>query len=166
MKRWLLLLGFFGLIAFGVGCNWSSSTTSSGPQGGPGPGSNAVPFDAESGPHAAGKKVLQNSGCFRCHTVDGARGAVGGGMPMGGPPPGGPGPDGPGPGGPGKGMMGSRGPDLGKVASNPERNVDWFIKYVRNPKSVRPEARMPSFDETKIKDSDLKALAEYLASLK
>jgi cbb3-type cytochrome oxidase cytochrome c subunit len=62
-------------------------------------------------------------------------------------------------------MMPGRGPDLGKVAQNPEHTVEWLMKYVRNPKSVKPEARMPAF-EGRIKEDDLRPLAEYLASLK
>jgi cbb3-type cytochrome oxidase cytochrome c subunit len=118
-------------------------------------------FDTESGPFAAGKKVLVASGCFRCHTVNGVRGPVGGGPPAGGFPGGG-GP--PMPGGPGR-MMGGRAPDLGEVGKDPTHTMDWVMKYVRNPKSVKPEARMPQF-EGRIKDEDLRALAEYLASLK
>ena len=40
------------------------------------------------------------------------------------------------------------------------------MKYVRNPKSVKADAKMPPFDANKIKDADLKALADYLVSLK
>jgi cytochrome c2 len=92
-----------------------------------------------------------------------------GGPPMVGGPPGGPGGP-PGLGGPGGppgpgGMMPGRGPDLGKVGQNPDHTVEWLMKYVRNPKSVKPESRMPSF-EARIKDDDLRALGEYLASLK
>jgi len=105
-------------------------------------------------------------GCMRCHKVNGA--GVGGPQ-MGGPPGGGPGgppgPGGPGPGGPG-GPGGGRGPDLGKVGSDPEHTVDWFIKYVRDPKSFKPNSRMPAQPEAKISDADLRLVAEYLASLK
>jgi cytochrome c2/Ca2+-binding EF-hand superfamily protein len=58
-----------------------------------------------------------------------------------------------------------RGPDLANVGKDPEHTVEWFKDYIRNPKSKKPEARMPSF-EGKIKNDDLNALAEYLASLK
>jgi Ca2+-binding EF-hand superfamily protein/cytochrome c2 len=58
-----------------------------------------------------------------------------------------------------------RGPDLGKVGQDPDHTVDWFKAYIQNPKSKKPDARMPSF-VGKIKDDDLNALAEYLASLK
>ena len=40
------------------------------------------------------------------------------------------------------------------------------MSFIRNPKAIKPEARMPVFDADKIKDYDLRALAEYLASLK
>jgi cbb3-type cytochrome oxidase cytochrome c subunit len=69
-------------------------------------------------------------------------------------------------GGPGGMMGGRRAPDLGKVGGEPGHTVDWFVKYIRNPKSVKPDARMPAFDDKKIKDEDLRVLAEYLASLK
>ena len=58
-----------------------------------------------------------------------------------------------------------RGPDLAKTGANPEHTVEWFIKFVQDPTSVKPQSRMPKF-EGKISDDDLKGLAEYLASLK
>jgi cbb3-type cytochrome oxidase cytochrome c subunit len=64
---------------------------------------------------------------------------------------------------PGMGRM--RGPDLATVGSDPEHTVEWLMEYVQNPKSKKPEARMPGF-EGKISEPDLRALAEYLASLK
>jgi mono/diheme cytochrome c family protein len=163
-QRVLFLLLSFALAVFGLGCNLSSSTSSSNAPGGPNQGSAPPVFDSESGPHAPAKKAMVAAGCMRCHLVNGAR--VGGWPPMGGPPGGGPGGPpglgGPGPGGPG----GGRAPDLGKVGSDPEHTVDWFIKYVRDPKSIKPNSRMPPQNETTIRDSDLRAVAEYLASLK
>jgi len=61
-------------------------------------------------------------------------------------------------------MMG-RGPDLGKVGANPDHTVEWFVKFIKDPSSVKERARMPKF-EGRINDDDLTALAEYLASLK
>jgi mono/diheme cytochrome c family protein len=58
-----------------------------------------------------------------------------------------------------------RGPDLGNAGQDPDHTVDWFKAYIQNPKSKKPNARMPSF-QGKIKDEDLTALADYLASLK
>jgi len=57
----------------------------------------------------------------------------------------------------------SRGPDLGTVGNRHDK--DWLKTQIRQPKSHKKNARMPSF-EGKIKDDDLNALAEYLASLK
>jgi cbb3-type cytochrome oxidase cytochrome c subunit len=149
LQNVLLVLAAFALAVFTFGCNLSSSTSSSTSPNGQTQGPNQPVFDTESGPHAAGKKALVASGCMRCHTVNGARAG------------GAPGPGGPGPGGPG-----ARAPDLGKVGSVTEHNVDWFIKYVRDPKSTKPNSRMPPQPEAKINDADLRAVAEYLASLK
>lgn len=48
--------------------------------------------------------------------------------------------------------------------SQSTHTVEWLIAHIRNPKSHKPESRMPAFDG-KISQEDLKALAEYLASL-
>jgi cbb3-type cytochrome oxidase cytochrome c subunit len=58
-----------------------------------------------------------------------------------------------------------KGPDLVKVASKPERNVEWFIGFVSDPKKTNPDSKMPPF-EKQIKPDDLRALAEFLNSLK
>jgi len=89
----------------------------------------------------AGRQVFE-ANCVRCHAIGGAGGA-----------------DGRGP----RGRM--RGPDLGSVGRDPAHSVEWLMAYIRNPLSQKPDARMPSF-EGKISDSDLRALAEYLAGLK
>jgi cytochrome c1 len=39
------------------------------------------------------------------------------------------------------------------------------MEFIRNPKSKKQNAKMPPF-EGKIKDDDLRAMAEYLESLK
>ncbi len=63
-------------------------------------------------------------------------------------------------------MMGrNRGPDLGKVGQDPAHTLDWLMEHIRNPKAHKPDSRMPPF-EGKIKEEDLRAVAEYLASLK
>src|SRR3954465_3241240 len=106
---WLTCLSLVGLL---LGCGGTNTPSSPKPSGGPPVGPTAGPpsgppagppggppgqgeFDTESGPHTAGKKVVVAAGCFRCHTINGVRGPVGGG-PMGGPPPGPGGPGGPG----------------------------------------------------------------------
>lgn len=160
------------------------------PGGPPGmPGAQA-PVD-ETGPFAAGKAVFAKSNCARCHRMGGAAGPGGPAMAggPGGPPPGGPGPGGPQPGGPQPGgpppggpgaggpprggpgpggfggPPGGRGPDLSKVGADPQHTVEWLMDYVRDPKSIKPDARMPAFG-SRLSDDELRALAEYLASLK
>ena len=134
------------------------------------------------GPFTGGKKVFADSGCARCHTIDGVRlvgkaGPMGGSFPgpggfpgaAGGPPMGFPGPGGgppmggfPGGGGGGKGRKAP--PDLGKVGKDPSHTVEWLMKYIHNPKSIDKKAKMPAFK--KIKEKDLKSLAKYLHKLK
>ena len=158
----LLLLAVAGALGVLAGCNKDAATENTNTAGTPmmsgGPGMGGKVFDADSGPHAVGKKVMVSSGCFRCHAVDGARPAGG----PGGPPkfgPGGPG----GSGGPGRGGMGA--PDLAKVGAGQEHTADWLSQYIQNPKSVKADSKMPPF-EGKMSEDDLKALVEYLASLK
>ena len=86
-----------------------------------------------------------------------------GGM-MGGPPGAPDGMKGGPPGGPGRGGMG--GPDLTKVGAEPEHTKQWITDHVRNPKAHKPQSRMPASGPEKISDSDLSALADYLASRK
>src|SRR5687767_2342813 len=97
-------------------------------------------FDADAEPHVAGKKVIVANGCLRCHSIHLARDAANS-KPV------------------------ESASDLGTVGSDPARNADWFMAFVRRPNSVRPGIRMPAF-EGKINETDLRALAEYLASLK
>jgi cytochrome c2 len=168
MRTRLLLLAAVTAVGILAGCNKDSSTKDAGsgtpppgPTGGPPEGS-AKAFDADSEPHSDGKKVMVQSGCFRCHAVDGARPAGGQKGPAG-PPMGGRG----GPGGPDGGGRG-RGPgapDLGHVASDPAHTADWLTKYIQDPKSVKSDSKMPKF-EGKMSEGDLKNLVEYLASLK
>jgi cbb3-type cytochrome oxidase cytochrome c subunit len=58
-----------------------------------------------------------------------------------------------------------KGPDLGKVGADPTHTPQWLAEHVRNPKIHKPQSRMPSY-AGKIKEEDLLALADYLASLK
>ena len=84
---------------------------------------------------AAGQSVYQANNCARCH-------ALGGG---------------------GAGRRGSKGPDLSRVGA--ERTVDWLVEQIREPRSHKPDSRMPSYGD-KISEDDLRAVASYLASLK
>jgi mono/diheme cytochrome c family protein len=143
-----------------IGCkpeNKSKDQPPGGPPGNMPPMGGPAPPLPETGEHAAGKKVYNVNGCARCHTM-------GGGVEQ---PPGPPKDKGPGqpPAPPGPPGPPTKGPDLSKVASKQGRDVDWFIAYVSDPKKDNPESKMPPFKE-KIKPEDLKALAEFLASLK
>jgi cytochrome c2 len=171
MRTRLLLLTAAGALGALAGCHKDATTESANPAGPPmmsgGPGMGGKVFDADSGPHAAGKKVMVSSGCFRCHAVDGAKpaGGPGGGFGKGGPggpPAGGPGGPPRGPGGPG-GRGGA--PDLGKVGADPVHTTEWLSQYILNPKDVNPNAKMPKF-EGKMSEDDLKNLVEYLVTLK
>jgi len=104
-------------------------------------------FDVESGPHAAGKKVFVANGCFRCHTINLVRGPW------------------PGENDPNDPVKSRSGPDLGATAADPMRDVAWFTAFIRNVDSKFHDSKMPSYDG-KIGDQDLRALTEYLATLK
>jgi mono/diheme cytochrome c family protein len=95
---------------------------------------------------SVGKSVFNNN-CARCHSIGGASA------------------EGPGRGNGGPGGGRNRGPDLSKVGRDPSHTVDWLMAFVREPTSKKPRSRMPGFDG-KIAEADLRALAEYLASLK
>lgn len=56
------------------------------------------------------------------------------------------------------GGRGSGGPDLTFVHRK-HPDADWYRRFVRNPRSVRPNSTMPAF---KLADEDLSALAEFL----
>jgi cytochrome c2 len=135
------------------------------PAGGPGGGGGGLlgpmgPAGAGgggAGEFAAGQRIFTQN-CARCHSMS-AGGPAAGGPGLGA----GAGMGGRGPAG-GGGM--GRGPDLSTVGRDPAHTVDWFSKLVRNPKSIRANARMQGFNASRISDADLKALAEFLASLK
>jgi mono/diheme cytochrome c family protein len=97
--------------------------------------------------HAAAKRVYADNNCANCHKLGET-----GGRPSG---PGGP----PGRGGPG-------GPDLTSAGAKADRTRQWLADHIRDPKSHRPQSRMPPFGADKISDADLALLAEYLASRK
>ncbi|MBY0456519.1 MAG: cytochrome c [Gemmataceae bacterium] len=66
------------------------------------------------------------------------------------------------PGGPRIG--GSRGPDLAKIGNH--FDADYLTAYIREPKSVRPDAKlMPAFGGV-LTDEQIRILAEYLAARK
>jgi mono/diheme cytochrome c family protein len=89
---------------------------------------------------AAGPQGLYEQHCAKCHACAGE------------------------PGGPSIG--GSRGPDLSHIGSNKGRDAEWFAKWIRDPKSVDPNARlMPAFKDT-LSEEQIRELAGWLAAKK
>lgn len=92
----------------------------------------------KSDPAEASPQVLYDQHCAKCHARAGQ------------------------PGGPGIG--GSRGPDISKIGQ--EHDAKWLADYIRDPKSVRPGARlMPAFGGT-LTDAQIQVLADHLAAQK
>ncbi len=56
-------------------------------------------------------------------------------------------------------------PNLGKAGADASHTVEWLSEYIRSPKTHKPESKMPAFAE-KLKPEEIKAIAEYLATLK
>jgi mono/diheme cytochrome c family protein len=61
------------------------------------------------------------------------------------------------------GGRGKRGPNLAKEGAKHE--AEWVAAYVTDPKSKKPESRMPSFGN-KLSAEDIRAVADYIGSLK
>lgn len=59
------------------------------------------------------------------------------------------------------GSGGKKGGDLSDVGD--KRDADWLTKYLKDPKSLMPEAKMPAFRGS---DEELQDLVAYLMSLK
>lgn len=59
------------------------------------------------------------------------------------------------------GSGGKRGGDLSDIGD--KKDADWLTKYLKDPKSLMPEAKMPAF---KGSDEELQNLVAYLLSLK
>jgi mono/diheme cytochrome c family protein len=91
-------------------------------------------------PTTTDPQVLYDFHCARCHARAGE------------------------PGGPSLG--GSVGPDLSHVGSGRGMTAEWIAAYIRNPKSMRPDARvMPAF-EGEMTEEQIRSLAESLAKKK
>lgn len=61
------------------------------------------------------------------------------------------------------GVGGTAGPDLTGVGTR-RPDIDWHIKHLKDPESVVTDSAMPDF--ASLSDEELKALAEFLVSLK
>lgn len=89
-------------------------------------------------PVASGPQGTYDMHCARCHAQAGQ------------------------PGGPGIG--GSKGPPLSDVPNRPGRTKEWLADYIRDPKSVKPDAKMmPAFKGT-LSEEQIQELAAWLAS--
>jgi len=114
--------------------------------GGPGASAKPGPSDSskssESGSGDSGEVTMANGqrifeqNCTRCHRSGGAESGGRGGI---------------------------RGPDLSTIGRDHDEN--WFVEFVRNPQSKKPDSRMPKF-EGKLSEDQLRSVAKYLASLK
>jgi mono/diheme cytochrome c family protein len=91
---------------------------------------------------SAGRNVFDAHNCQRCHSIGDGDGMMAGG-----------------------GRRRNKGPDLSHVGRDSSHTVAWLMDHVRDPKSHRPNSRMPPYGD-KMSDQELKFLAEYLASLK
>ncbi len=92
-------------------------------------------------PVAAGPQGTYDQHCAKCHAQAGEKG---------GPP----------------AVGGSKGPKLEKIGAEPGRNAEYLAAYIRDPKSVKPGAKMmPAFGD-KLSEAQIKELAEWLAAKK
>ena len=91
-------------------------------------------------PTASGPEGLYQENCARCHAQAGE------------------------PGGPSLG--GSQGPNLSKIGAEKGHTVEYFEKWIRDPRSVKPDAKMMPAFEDKLTNEQIHSLAEYLAKKK
>jgi mono/diheme cytochrome c family protein len=84
-------------------------------------------------------KVLFDMHCSRCHAQAGEQG--------------------------GPKLGSSKGPNLTHIGSEPGRDAEWLAKFIRDPRSVRGDAKMPKFEGV-MKEEEIHTLADYLAGLK
>ena len=91
-------------------------------------------------PAASGPEGLYDHHCARCHARAGE-------------------PQGP-------SLGGSKGPDLTHIGSAKGMTVEWLTSYIRNPKSVRPDAKMMPAFEGEMREAEIRSLAEWLAARK
>lgn len=149
-----LLAGVVVLVAAGGGLAFvlskrgqpqqqASSTPTSQPADAPaGAGGAATPGgDAGAGGGSGDGRQVFETQCARCHS-----------------------PAGGGSGGKGKGR--GKGPDLSGIGSDARHTVESITTYVRDPKSVKPDSRMPAFGTSRISADDLRSLATFLKAQK
>ena len=137
--KFLVFMMTASILGLAVGCKPTAPPPVVPPPKGSGPpmGGTAPTAELEPGPFLEGRKVFQANNCIRCHSI--------GDQPP----------------GPGKGMMKK---NLATVGA--DRSREYIIAHIRDPKTHNPKSRMPASDTTKISDTDMTALADYLTSLK
>jgi mono/diheme cytochrome c family protein len=132
-----LFAGGLLAVALAAGCNKAKPVAATFPPAGPGQVS--VGPGAPSG--ATGGQGVFEANCMRCH-ASGGPAAAGPGRPM-----------------------GMKGPDLSKVGADPKHTRDWIVAYARDPKSQKPDSKMPPMGN-RLADAELGAVADYLLNLK
>lgn len=141
-----LFSGLFGLVLVSIvlGCGKSEPTAANPPNTGGPPG---PPMGGPPGPGGPGF-AKANSGndvfdqkCANCHSVGDPDATAG--QP--------------------KGKKG--GPNLSKAGADPAHTVDWLTAYIKDPKSQKPDSKMPKF-EGKLDADQIKSVAEFLAAKK
>jgi mono/diheme cytochrome c family protein len=60
----------------------------------------------------------------------------------------------------------SKGPNLTHIGAEPGHNAEWIAKFIRDPKSVRDDAKMMPKFEGIMKEEEIRTLVEYLAGRK
>ncbi|AMV29495.1 Cytochrome c6 [Gemmata sp. SH-PL17] len=103
-------------------------------------GFSALAGCGQSAPVAEGPKGVYDQHCAKCHAQAGE------------------------PGGP-PSIGASKGPNLAKIGSEPNRTAAWLADYIRDPRSKKSDSRMPAFGTTLTQDQ-IRSLAEYLAAKK
>ena len=63
------------------------------------------------------------------------------------------------------GSGGKQGPDLAHAGADATKTQQWFIGFIKNPKSQKPNTKMPGF-EGKIQESDISSIAAWLVTHK
>jgi len=103
-------------------------------------GSSSASSGGDTAQQSVSAQQIFNANCAKCHALPGSN-----------------------PPADGKGR--GKGPDLTRVGADSSHTVDWLAEHIRNPKSHKPDSRMPSFDG-KLQPSEIRALAEFLAGKK
>jgi cytochrome c553 len=80
--------------------------------------------------------------CARCHTVTGGK------LPT-----------------PADDLTPPKGPDLLRVAADPEHTLEWLIEQIRDPQAHKAGSTMPRF-AGKLRDKEIEALAKYLSAMR